>query len=131
MNPVTMPEWVRNQMMDGLSKLMLLRLQGAPPADAVKGVAEVWCEALTPHTWAFTEELDAQRLPQAFDLLIQQADRWVQPAQLIRLIPPRPAPQIAGLLTYQRPPLTDKQRAAHKQNIQRLLSHLAKAKKIF
>lgn len=130
MNPVTMPEWVRNQMMDGLSKLMLLRLQGAPPADAVKGVAEVWCEALTLHTWAFTEELDAQRLPQAFDLLIQQADRWVQPAQLIRLIPPRPVLPVAGLLEYKREPLTPEQRAVAKQRIQAIMAHLAQTKKL-
>ncbi len=130
MTQVIMPKWVRNQIMDGLSKLMLLRLQGAPPADAVQGVAEVWCEALTPHTWAFTEELDARRLPQAFDLLIQQAERWVQPAQLIGLIPPRPAPPVAGLPERKREPLTPEQRAFARQKIQAIMAHLAQTQKL-
>lgn len=122
----TMPDWVRNQVLDGLSKLLVLRLQGAPPADTVQAVAEVWCEALTPHTWAFVAEYDTQRLPTAFKLLIQQADKWVQPAQLIKLIPPRPEPQVAGLLTVKAEPPTPEQRAHAERNLAQIRQHLAK-----
>ena len=56
--PRTMPDWVCNQMIDGLQKLLVLRLQGAPPADTISALAAVWEEALTPHTWAFVQETD-------------------------------------------------------------------------
>lgn len=122
----TMPDWVRNQVLDGLSKLLVLRLQGAPPADTVQAVAEVWCEALTPHTWAFVKGVDEMRLPMAFKLLIQQVDKWVQPAQLIKLIPPRPELQVAGLLMAKTEPPTPEQRAHAERNLAQIRQHLAK-----
>ena len=124
--PRKMPDWAYNQMIDGLQKLLVLRLQGAPPADTVQAVAEVWCEALTPHTWAFVQEMDAARLPTAFRQLIQQAERWVQPAQLIKLIPPRPEPNVAGLLAYKTAPPTPEQRAIAERNLAQIRQHLAK-----
>jgi len=42
--PRKMPDWAYNQMIDGLQKLLVLRLQGAPPADTINGVAMVWGE---------------------------------------------------------------------------------------
>lgn len=127
--PKKMPDWTYNQMIDGLQKLLVLRLQGAPPADTIGALAMVWEEALTPHTWYFTPELDEQRLPIAFRRLIQEADRWVQPAQLIKQIPPRPEPPVAGLLAQQKSPPTSEERAIAQQTIQKMMVHLAKIKK--
>lgn len=124
--PRKMPDWAYNQMIDGLQKLLVLRLQGAPPADTINALAAVWEEALTPHTWAFVLDMDEQRLPTAFKLLIQQADRWAQPAQLIRLIPPRPMPVVAGLLEAKKPPPTPEQRAQIAKNKQQIMAHLEK-----
>jgi hypothetical protein len=56
--PRKMPDWAYNQMIDGLQKLLVLRLQGAPPADTINVVAMVWEEALTPYTWAFEHDSD-------------------------------------------------------------------------
>nr|DAS19909.1 MAG TPA: hypothetical protein [Caudoviricetes sp.] len=118
-----MPDWAYNQMIDGLQKLLVLRLSGSPPADMISAVALVWEEALTPHTWAFEPDSDAQRLPTAFRLLIQQAEKWVQPAQLIKLIPPRPQP--SGLLEHKSPPPTPEQRTQAQQHIADIKRQLA------
>ncbi|XXQ69008.1 hypothetical protein ACKLNO_03885 [Neisseriaceae bacterium B1] len=123
--PRKMPDWAYNQMIDGLQKLLVLRLQGAPPADTISALAAVWEEALTPHTWAFERDLDEQRLPSAFRQLIAQAERWQQPAQLIKLIPPRPERQVAGLLEQKTPPPTPEQRQHAAENKRQILQHLS------
>lgn len=122
--PRKMPDWVFNQMIDGLQKMLVLRLQGAPPADTINALAVVWEEALIPHTWAFEQEIDGARLPTAFKLLIAQAERWQQPAQLIKLIPPRPERPVAGLLEMKTPPPTPEQRARAAEHKRQIMEHL-------
>lgn len=125
--PRKMPDWAYNQMIDGLQKLLVLRLQGAPPADTINAVAMVWEEALTPHTWAFVPEYDAERLPNAFRQLIQQAERWVQPAQLIRHIPPRD--EYLMQIEYKPPTISSEERERNRAYIRDILNHLLKEKK--
>lgn len=128
MNPPKMPDWAYNQMIEGLQKLLVLRLQGSPPADTISALAAVWEEALTPITWAWQPETDGERLPEAFRRLIRQADRWQQPAQLIRLIPLRPEQPVAGLLEQKREPLSDAEQAQAKARLQQIFNRLAQAK---
>ena len=123
MNPPKMPDWAYNQMIEGLQKLLVLRLQGSPPADATAAVAAVWEEALTPITWAWQPETDGERLPTAFRHLIRQAEKWVQPAQLIKQIPPRRELPVAGLLE-QKQPLSPEQREANRRRLKQILNQL-------
>lgn len=129
MNPPKMPDWAYNQMIEGLQKLLVLRLQGSPPADAISGVAAVWEEALTPTTWAWQPETDGERLPQAFRLLIRQADKWAQPAQLIKQIPPRREMPVAGLLQNKRQAPSEAERLAAQQLVQQMLKQLTQSRK--
>lgn len=127
--PRKMPDWAYNQMIDGLQKLLVLRLQGAPPADTITALATVWEEALTPITWAWTQEQDGARLPSAFSHLIQTSARWVSPAQLIEQIPKRPEPVISGLLESKRAPLTETEKAEHQKRMQKMFADLDKFSK--
>lgn len=127
--PRKMPDWVYNQMIDGLQKLLVLRLQGAPPADTISALAAVWEEALTPHTWPFDEQLDHNRLPTAFKRVIQHAEKWVQPAQVIREIPPRSESAVSGLIEQKQPALSEAERERNRQYIQQLLNTIARAKR--
>lgn len=111
MTQQNMPDWVYNQMIEGLQKLLVLRLAGAPPADAVEAVAAVWEEALAPRVWAWLPERDQGRLPAAFRHLILAAERWPSPKMLAEHIPPRPQ-EMTALLGWQRPPPTAAERAA-------------------
>jgi hypothetical protein len=127
--PRKMPDWAYNQMIEGLQKLLVLRLQGSPPADAISAVAAVWEEALTPTTWAWQLETDSERLPAAFRRLIRQADRWAQPAQLIHLIPPRRELPVAGLLENKRNPPSAAERQAAQERVRQMLNRLTQSKK--
>lgn len=112
MNKPAMPNWAYNQMIEGLQKLTVLRLQGAPPADAIKAVATVWEEALAPYVWAWQPETDRHRLPEAFRRLMRESERWPAPKMLIERIPPRPQPTVSALIGHQAPKPTQEQRKA-------------------
>ena len=127
MNPPKMPDWAYNQMIEGLQKLLVLRLQGSPPADTISALAAVWEEALTPITWAWQPETDGERLPTAFRQLIRQAEKWAQPAQLIKQIPSRNTPTAALLPNKQ--PISPEQREANRQRLQQILNQLLERKK--
>ncbi|MDO4434714.1 MAG: hypothetical protein Q4B82_09080, partial [Alysiella sp.] len=128
--PKKMPDWAYNQMIDGLQKLLVLRLQGAPPADTITALAAVWEEALTPITRHWQSETDHNRLPEAFRCVMQQSSRWISPAQLIEQIPARQVPPIAGLIEAKAPPLTPEQIAKNKQRLKQILQILAQAKQL-
>lgn len=127
--PPKMPDWAYNQMIDGLQKLLVLRLQGSPPADTIGALAMVWEEALTPITWAWQPETDGARLPAAFRRLISQAEKWAQPAQLIKQIPPRTEPPVSALIENKRSPPSAAERELAKAQVAQMLNRLTRSKK--
>ena len=129
MNPPKMPDWAYNQMIEGLQKLLVLRLQGSPPADTIGALAMVWEEALTPITWAWQPETDGARLPAAFRRLISQAEKWAQPAQLIKQIPPRTEPPVSALIENKRSPPSAVERELAKAQVAQMLNRLTRSKK--
>lgn len=129
MSPPKMPDWAYNQMIDGLQKLLVLRLQGSPPADTIGALAMVWEEALTPITWAWQPETDGARLPAAFRRLISQAEKWAQPAQLIKQIPPRTEPPVSALIENKRSPPSAVERELAKAQVAQMLNRLTRSKK--
>lgn len=105
-------EWVEREMLRGLQGLLALRLPGAPAADAVGMTADIWLVAIEPRAAAWQEELDANRIRQAFTALFTRVRQWPSPAEFLDALPAR-APQPA----LPAPPLTPEQR---KRNLNRL-----------
>lgn len=125
-----MPDWAYNQMIDGLQKLLVLRLQGAPPADTITALAAVWEEALTPITRHWQSKTDHNRLPEAFRRVMQQSSKWITPAQLIEQIPRRQVAPPAGLIEAKAPPLTPEQRRRNQERLRQIAQILAQAKSL-
>lgn len=75
-------DWLSDEIITGLQKLVLLRLPGAPPEDAVVGTVEVWIEALT-YRRQWDESLDRPRIRRAFALLCGGSDSWPSPKMLV------------------------------------------------
>jgi hypothetical protein len=84
--------WLVAAVAAGLQRLVLLRLDGAPAADAIEGCALAWADALAARA-LWIEERDEHRLREAFRQLAAHATRWPAPAHLLEHLPPARAPQ--------------------------------------
>jgi hypothetical protein len=88
--------WLVAAVAAGLQRLVLLRLDGAPAADAIEGCALAWADALAARA-GWIEARDAPRLNEAFRRLAAHAVRWPAPAMLFDHLPqPRPPEALAA-----------------------------------
>lgn len=87
------PGWLVAEVAEGLQRLLVLRLEGTPPADAIDGVVLAWCDALLVRGGHWDEAHDAPRIRQAYRSLAAHATRWPAPANLWEHLPSRPQPK--------------------------------------
>jgi hypothetical protein len=97
------PPWLLALVAEGLQRLLVLRLEGAPSADTIEGVSLAWADALLQRNPRWQAQRDAERIRQAFRALAARAQRWPAPAQwfehleplppLPLLAPPAPSPE--------------------------------------
>lgn len=81
------PTWLHNEILDGLSKLLCLRLDNAPAEDMTPGTAGAWGVALTAGKF-WDEGRDRWRVQEGFNrLLASGLTRWPQPGKLMELLP--------------------------------------------
>lgn len=99
-----LPKGVSNAVANGLKRLLVLRMEGAPSSDDMAAVLQVWLEALAcDKHW---EDDDDARVRAAFLRLCQTCMRWPQPAQLLNVLPPKDSP-----LALPEPPMSAEERA--------------------
>lgn len=116
-----LPKFVSDELLTGLQKLMMLRLEGAPPADGIKLTASVWVEAIASVNISWAEQLDKGRITAGFTRLFAEIERWPTPKMLIRCLPPRPElPQ----LEHKRQ-LTPEEKARGRENLKKLYQIIA------
>lgn len=101
------PAWLQNQVIDGLQRLMALRLPGSPSEDMVVGTARVWLEAISFNR-VLERERDSFRLRTAFTLLCRDCRQWPAPADLISRLPLIEVPNYRAL------PVPEQRRAAQR-----------------
>lgn len=112
------PGWLVAEVAEGVQRLLVLRLEGCPPADAVEAVALAWAEALLVRG-RWERQTDAPRIRQAFRSLAAHATRWPAPAQLWEHLPPRPEPP-----RLDPPPPTPQERARIRAMLQQVRQKL-------
>jgi hypothetical protein len=81
------PQWLRNEVLDGLSKLVTLSLDRTPAVDVIVGTAETWMEAIC-HRREWHESQDRMRVRQAFATLASSTS-WPNPKQFLDALPAR------------------------------------------
>ncbi|MBQ7625897.1 MAG: hypothetical protein IJS87_02390 [Rhodocyclaceae bacterium] len=110
--------WFSQRIQRGLTSLLALRLESAPPADAVAATARVWEFALWPgRVW--DEDADAGRIGEAFRQLALTQTHWPAPAAFLRVLPARaPVPALAA------PKLTPEEREHNRQRVQAMMDML-------
>lgn len=82
------PEWLRSEVLDGLSKLVTLSLDRTPAVDVIVGTAETWMEAIC-HRREWIERDDRLRVRQAFSSLAANCTTWPNPKQFLDALPAR------------------------------------------
>lgn len=83
-----MEQWIHNEILDGLSKLLCLGLERTPAADMIAGTAMAWVQAVT-HERVFDRELDTPRFRRAFILLSATRTTWPAPLHFMEAMPKR------------------------------------------
>ena len=112
----SLPKFVSDELLTGLQKLMMLRLEGAPPADGIKLTASVWMEAIASLPIQWDEQQDAGRITRAFACLLAEIERWPAPKILIKHLPPRKElPQLEH-----KKQLTAEEQARGRENLKKL-----------
>lgn len=111
--------FINDEVATGLQRLLILRLNGSPPADAIEATATVWIDAVMRYPVAWNEQQDRWRIQVGFDQLVWKSERWPTVKHLIDSLPNRnPPPPLP------KPKMTKQQQERGKQKLKQILEHL-------
>lgn len=85
-------DWAKREIASGFSLLAALNLPNRPAAQDLPVVAEIWYRKLMETKEIVFPECDPIRIQTGFKVL-QAAETWPQPAELLRNLPPRLVPR--------------------------------------
>ena len=85
-------DWAKLELAAGFSLLAALNLPNRPAAQDMPVVAEIWYRKLMEQKEIVSPEYDPIRIQTGFKVL-QAAETWPQPAELLRNLPPRLVPR--------------------------------------
>ena len=85
-------DWAKREIAAGFSLLAALNLPNRPAAQDMPVVAEIWYRKLKETNEIVSPEYDPIRIKTGFKVL-QAAETWPQPAELLRNLPPRLIPR--------------------------------------
>lgn len=118
-----LPDDCRDALRQGLMKIVALRPDGSPAADAVQFVFGVWVEAFENAPYCWTND-GAERIKKGFVSFIVGMRRFPCPAEVLAHISP-----VAHRLPELPPaPMTDEERDYGKKKLAEIVANLAKKK---
>lgn len=82
--------WLQAEIVEGIQKLMALRLRNTPPGDTLKATAVVWFDVFNSRPITWDQELDTKRIKKGFTELCAYSDSWPSPSEFFRVLPSRP-----------------------------------------
>ena len=85
-------DWAKREIASGFALLAALNLPNRPAAQDMPVVAEIWYRKLMEKNEIVSPEYDPIRIQTGFKVL-QAAETWPQPAELLRNLPPRLIPR--------------------------------------
>lgn len=85
-------DWAKREIASGFALLAALNLPNRPAAQDLPVVAEIWYRKLMETNEIVSPEYDPIRIRTGFKVL-QAAETWPQPAELLRNLPPRLVPR--------------------------------------
>jgi hypothetical protein len=92
------PQWLRDEVLDGFTRLVTLSLDRTPAVDVIVGTAETWMEAIC-HRRQWSQREDTGRVRAAFRTLAAESTSWPRPRDFLDALPARaPVEAIPSLL---------------------------------
>ncbi len=85
-----MPEPLQKAVIEGIQRLIVLRLPGSPASDTLPALQAIWIDALLHRPITWNVERDLPRIQQAFRWLEGTAEKWPNPAVFLQCLPPVP-----------------------------------------
>ena len=85
-------DWAKREIASGFALLAALNLPNRPAAQDIPVVAEIWYRKLMEKKEIVSPEYDPIRIQTGFKVL-QAAETWPHPAELLRNLPPRMIPR--------------------------------------
>ncbi|WP_369951952.1 hypothetical protein [Ralstonia syzygii] len=116
-------KWLEREIARGLQGLLALRLMGAPADDSVTLTLDIWLAALEGHAVTWSEQLDAERIRQAFRGLYRTCDRWPAPKHLLDNLGNRDPPK-----SLPAPRMSEAQRQRNSARLREIVTALAQNK---
>lgn len=110
-------QWFRDEIAQGLARLVVLRLQNAPWEDDIAYTQQAWVDTLWAKPIGWDADLDTRRLRTAFQRLAGSVNRWPAPRQLIEAMPERLQRPRLG-----KPTMSESQRLKNRDRLQRLMA---------
>lgn len=108
--------WFEDAILDGLSQLFSLGLQGTPAAELAPITAKTWAKVLWKQPIGWVSDADAWRIDKAFTALMGRVDRFPAPKDLLTTMPER-----KEVLKIGRPKLSEAECAANLEKINQLI----------
>ncbi|WP_110678757.1 hypothetical protein [Salinicola sp. RZ23] len=109
-------QWFRDEIAQGLARLVVLRLQNAPWEDDIAYTQQAWVDTLWARPVGWDAELDTARLRTAFQRLAGSINRWPAPRALLEVMPERPRqPRLA------RPKLSAAEAAENRAKLRQMI----------
>jgi hypothetical protein len=82
--------WLQAEIIEGIQKLMALRLRNTPSSDTLKATAVVWFDVFNSRPITWNQDLDTKRIKKGFTDLCATSDYWPSPSDFFRVLPSRP-----------------------------------------
>lgn len=112
-------QWFRDEIFNGLARLLVLRLPNAPWEEEAEYTQQTWIEVLWASPIGWDQERDTQRIRVAFNRLAARADRWPAPRQMLELLPERPQQR-----RLPKPSMSQAKREENRARLQEMMAEL-------
>lgn len=91
--PQHIHRWLLNEIVEGMQKMVLLKLTDHPALETIAVVAVTFCDVLQAKYMTWDKEQDTPRVRAAFNNIMLEESRWPTPAVFFEHLPERPAPK--------------------------------------
>lgn len=110
--------WFNNAIIEGLQKLVTLRLENTPPMETIQLTASTWQEILWPKK-RWHQQIHQRRIESAFTQMMGNINKWPAPKDLLDYMP-----KGEGQHMLPKPPPSQEEKRRGQQVIGNLLKNL-------